>query len=206
MKIPRPIRTPQPYWTRDQVEKILATTRPHYRPAFHFFAETGCRIGEAVWLGRGDVDLATKVVHIRPKEGCRPRTGDQRVSPLSAQLCSTLVALQRLSKWVFTAPVTARFPKPGRQISDRRALAHLKVVLKKLGLPGHLHTFRHSFISHALISGAQEAVVREWIGHVDAEIMKLYTHIADRHSKKMMDQILPAGRRHQGSVDAGNGD
>ena len=47
---------------------------------------------------------------------------------------------------------------------DRRALAHLKMVLKKLRLPGHLHTFRHSFISHALTSGVPPAIVRTGSG------------------------------------------
>lgn len=72
-------------------------------------------------------------------------------------------------------------------------LYHLKKALKKLGLPGHLHTFRHSLISHALVNGVPEAVVRKWAGHVDAEVLKLYTHIADADSKAHMDRLFAAG-------------
>jgi integrase len=88
------------------------------------------------------------------------------------------------------------FPTSDRQASPRRALAHLKVVLKKLQLPGHLHTFRHSFISHALTSGVLPAIVRTWVGHVDDEIMKLYTHIADQQSRSAMDKMLPSKKPH----------
>jgi integrase len=149
--------------------------------------------------------LGNKVIHIRPKEGWKPKTGDQRTVHLSAELCQALAALTRTGKWVFPAPPAARFPAAHRQISARRALAHLKVVLKKLGLPGHLHTFRHSFISHALTSGVPPAIVRTWVGHVDEEIMKVYMHIADQQSRAAMDTMLPAQGGHRGGDDANGG-
>lgn len=71
-------------------------------------------------------------------------------------------------------------------MSERLLLANLKRVLKRLGLPGHVHTFRHTFISLALTAGTPEAVVRTWVGHVDPEILKLYTHIADAASHAAM--------------------
>src|SRR3954471_18194947 len=159
LKLPKPKRSPQPYWSREQVEKIVRTSSPRYRSLFQFLADTGCRIGEARWLTWDDIDFDRSIAQIRAKDGWTPKTGDERVVHLSNDLYEVLARLPREAKWVFTAPTTARFPVPGRQASDRRALAHLKVVLKKLNLPGHLHTFRHSFISHALTAGAAEAIV-----------------------------------------------
>ena len=54
-----------------------------------------------------------------------------------------------------------RDPKPGRQWTERRLLAALKWVLKGLGLPVKLHTFRHTFVSNALLNGRPVAVVKE---------------------------------------------
>ena len=76
--------------------------------------------------------------------------------------------------WVFTFPAVGRYRD--RQVSERRLLQYLQRILKKIGLPGHLHTFRHAFISLALINGVPEATVRKWVGHVDPETMKRYTH------------------------------
>jgi integrase len=143
------------------------------------------------WLTWDDVDFDNTAVHIRPKENWQPKSGDQRVIRLSKDLCQRLREIPRTSTWVFTAPPSHRRPMAGRQMSDRRALAHLKTVLKKVGLTGHLHTFRHSFISHALTSGVPEAIVRDWVGHVDAEILKVYTHVASKQSRRAMDEILP---------------
>jgi integrase len=90
---------------------------------------------------------------------------------------------------VFTAPPRPSDPKAQRQISERRLLLHLKRLLARIGLPGHLHTFRHAFISHAASEGVPEAVIRSWVGHVDAQILRLYMHIADRTSQGWMQRL-----------------
>ena len=59
----------------------------------------------------------------------------------------------------------------------------------RLGLVGHLHTFRHAFISHAAIRGIPEAIIRKWVGHVDADVLKIYTHIADEASQAAMQRL-----------------
>jgi hypothetical protein len=65
-------------------------------------------------------------------------------------------------------------------------------VLNKLGLKGHLHTFRHAFISYALTRGVAEAIVRQWAGHVDADVIKVYTHIADAASQAALQRLTQA--------------
>ena len=42
-------------------------------------------------------------------------------------------------------------PRTDRQISERTLLAYLKKILKQLSLTGRLHTFKHSFVTHAVI-------------------------------------------------------
>ena len=98
----------------------------------------------------------------------------------------------RNHRWVLTAPPSAKYPRGGHQVSDRRLLKALKRVLKKLGLNGHLHTFRHAFISRALMAGVPEAVVRSWVGHVDRDILQLYTHIADADSQSAIQRLAEA--------------
>jgi hypothetical protein len=34
-----------------------------------------------------------------------------------------------------------------------------------------------------------EAMMRRWVGHVDAEILKVYAHTADRDSRKFMQRL-----------------
>jgi integrase len=128
LKLELPKRTPQPYWTRDQVEEILAHSNLKYRPLFRFLADSGCRIGEAVWLTWSDIDLDNGVVHIQEKDGWRPKSGNARVIPMSSAVAQILRHDSREGKWVFKAEPSYRCPVVGRQISDRRALAHLETI------------------------------------------------------------------------------
>jgi integrase len=88
---------------------------------------------------------------------------------------------------VFSFPEDAR--GPARQIRQRRLLDYLQRQLKKLDLPGHLHTFRHTFISLALTRGTPEATVRRWVGPVDAATIRRYTHIASQESHAAMQRL-----------------
>ncbi|MEN6496196.1 MAG: site-specific integrase, partial [Thermoguttaceae bacterium] len=119
----------------------------------------------------------------------KPKTGDQRAIPMSPVARAVLNKLPRKAKWVFTSPPTPTYPAGDHLISERRLLEYLKRVLKRLGLKGHLHTFRHSFISHALTQGIPEAIVRQWVGHVDPEVIKLYTHVLDETSQAAMKRL-----------------
>jgi integrase len=136
-----------------------------------------------------DVDFANNLLHVRAKEGWKPKDGDQRSVPMSARLRALLEQLLRRPRWVVTAPATPKYPKGDHKNLDRRALRTLKRVLKRLGLTEKVHTFRHAFLSQALIRGTPEALVRAWAGHVDWNILKLYTHIANSDSQAAMQRL-----------------
>jgi integrase len=191
LRLAKPKPRPQPCWTRDEVQRILAACRPPHRHALELLAETGMRVGELKHLTWADIaaDGPHPVVHVRPKDGWKPKTGDIRAIPLSPRAVELLGSLPRHSKWVFTAKPRRSDPQGQRQISERRLLLHLKRLLGRIGLPGHLHTFRHAFISHAASEGVPEAVIRSWVGHVSAEIIRLYMHIADRASQGWMQRL-----------------
>jgi integrase len=139
-----------------------------------------------------DLDFGRGVILIREKDGWKPKTGDHRAIPMSPKARAILSNLPRKAKWVFTAPASAKYPAGDHPLSERRLLEYLKRVLKKLGLPGHVHTFRHSFISHALTQGIPEAIVRQWVGHVDPEVIRLYTHVLDQTSQAAMQRLAKA--------------
>ena len=188
-KLKRPKPTEQPCWSREEVEQILANCDEHYLPLLTLLSETGMRIGEAKHLTWKDIDYKRGQIHIRPKGNWKTKTGDRRVIPMSAKARMALKMLPQSGHWVFNSRKTENYPEPDRQISDRRVLEHLKRVLSKLELEGKVHTFRHAFISNALIDGIPEAIVRKWVGHVDPQILKLYTHIADEASQTAMQRL-----------------
>lgn len=191
MEIRRPKPTAQPYWNASQVDSILARANEHYRPLFQFLAQTGARIGEAQWLTWDDLDFGSGAILIRGKPGWQPKSKDQRSIPMSPPLRAMLLARLHISCWVFPSDRGGSSAEPDRQLSSRRALKHLKAVLSQLKLSGHIHTFRHSFVSMALANGTPPAVVRRWAGHLDDQILDRYTHVADKDAKAHMDRLFP---------------
>ena len=189
VRLPRPKAAPQPCWTRAETEAILAAAPPELRLPLTLLAELGLRFGELAWLLWDDVDFAANFILIRPKPGWSPKTGDRRAVPMRPALRALLEGAARPSKWVAPMPPSRRHPGADRQWSEKRLLDALKVVLAKLGLPGKLHTFRHAFISYALLSGTAPVVVRKWAGHVDPRVMELYTHVYDSASQEAMRKL-----------------
>lgn len=193
LRLRKPKPTRQPCWTPALLVDIIDIAAGPARSCFEILRETGFRVGELIHLTWDDVDFGAGFVHVRAKDGWKPKTGDERAVPMSPALRATLVALPRHGRWVVTMPPTRTSPQLDRRIGDRWLLFQLKRILKRLGLAGHVHTFRHTFISHALNNGTPESIVRQWVGHVDPEILKLYTHVADDISREAMNRLHDAG-------------
>jgi site-specific recombinase XerD len=185
----RPKPTPQPCWSTEEVDRILAASPEPYRLALTLLADTGMRVGELRHMTWPDIDFDRNLLHVRPKGDWKPKSGDQRAIPMSIRTRTLLERLDRQGPRVVSARVTRDHPAVGRQLSERRLLQALKRIVAELGLPGHLHTFRHAFISRSLMSGIAEAIVREWLGHVDRDVLKLYTHIASAASQAAMRRL-----------------
>ena len=192
LKMPKPKPTQQPCWTREEVLAILAAAPEDIRVPLMLLAELGLRFGEMAWLTGVDIDFTANKIHIRPKEGWKPKTGDQRCVPMSPAVRELLATLPKTAAWLVPMPPSRTHPGTGRQWSEKRLLNSLKRVLKKLELVGKLHTFRHSFISNALLRGTAVVVVREWVGHVDPQILALYSHVHDAASQAAMRKLSRA--------------
>ena len=198
---PEPVARVQPCWTWEEVNRILDACPAEIKAELTFLAHSGARFGEMAWLTWPDLDFKKEIIHIRPKPGWRPKSGDRRVITMSHPLKDVLESKAKISDWVMTMPVTQQQQVVGKQWTEKRLLERLKKVLKKLGLPGHLHTFRHAFISHALSSPvASETTVRSWVGHVDEDILRHYAKTHDHVARTAMDALMskPIKKPEQG--------
>ncbi|QDV19491.1 site-specific tyrosine recombinase XerC [Gimesia panareensis] len=188
---PQPRPTEQPCWSPAELEQIIAAAEGTFKRIYILLADTGMRLGELQWLTWDDFIFSQRYIHIRPKEGWSPKTGESRRVPMTERVYEEFHRLPRTHHWVFTRGASIRYPDGGQQISPSRTLRSLKRLLKRIGLPeeGKLHTFRHSFISKALAKGIPATTVRSWVGHVSDEMLRRYTHVLEQDSRAGIERF-----------------
>src|SRR5918999_927891 len=154
----------------------------------------GLRVGEAVALDRGRIDLENRLVR------CLGKGDKERIVPLGRQ----------------AADAVRRYLARGRPHLDRRrrpelflnaqggaltragAFLILRRLAGKAGLEParvHPHLLRHSFATHLLEGGADLRSVQEMLGHADLGTTELYTHVSDRRRRDTYFSAHPHARR-----------
>jgi integrase len=106
--------------------------------------------------------------------------------------------MPRQHRWVFTAGPSREYPYGGHRISASHTLDRLKSVLKRLGLTGHLHTFRHFFVSYCANRGVPPFQLMKWVGHSDVATVTRYYTLQDEESVNMMRRLSSFDRTGSG--------
>jgi len=83
--------------------------------------------------------------------------------------------------------------RQGRQMSRQMAFTMLRRTVIQAGIRKHVspHTFRHSFATHLLESGADLRAVQEMLGHAQITTTEIYTHLDRRFLKDQIVQFHP---------------
>lgn len=143
---------------------------------FTLLYRLGLRLGEALALDLGDLDLDGEVLHIHGK-GRRART-----LPLLADLADLLRRWLLLRGRLFRARTnTALFlSKKGNRLSLRAAEESFASLVARAG-PFRLrkvtpHSLRHAFATHAMEGEADLLVLKAALGHAWLKSTEIYLH------------------------------
>jgi integrase/recombinase XerD len=154
----------------------------------------GLRVGEAVALERGGVDVENRLVR------CVGKGDKERIVPLGRE----------------AAEAVRRYLARGRPYLDRRhrpelflnaqggalTRAGVFLILRRLAAKAgldparvHPHLLRHSFATHLLEGGADLRSVQEMLGHADLGTTEIYTHVSERRRRDTYFRAHPHARR-----------
>ncbi len=205
--------------TEPELTKLLALAEerePKYHPLVLTLASTGIRLGEALGLQIGDVDLTRRTLAIR-RAIRKHRVGSPKSGkPRTVSIPRSTVAVLR--DWMDTirAEAAVRGQEPtwlfpggtGQPIEDKCPVQALRRLLKLAGITRkvRIHDLRHTYSSLALQRGVPLLVVSRQLGHSTIAITAdIYGHLvpdATREAASAWEDILEGISRNPRATDA----
>jgi len=181
----KPIR----FLSEEEYRRFMCICRqeyPEFYPMFYTFIHTGLRKAELLTLEWSDVDLKNGYIHIRSKEGFRPKginkkTGKAkaRIIPIHDGLKRVLESIPRAENRVF------------RSYDKHKPRRMLIKIAKKAGIDGltRLHELRHSYATFLLNKGVDIYKIKELLGHSDIRDTMKYAHLPTFYMKEDVGRL-----------------
>ena len=184
--IPRKIvKVKAEYYTANELSQIYKTVDSFWVDYLKFIQYTGLRKGELINLKWKNVHLKETLSHIEIKsdEHWKTKTGQERIVPLPKTAIEILVNQKK-------KPQRSIYVFPGKngeiQHPDRIYRALIKAT-NVVGIKGKIHTFRHTYASNLVMSGASLYDVKKLLGHSDIKSTEIYSHLADDHLQNIVN-------------------
>lgn len=174
-------------------------------------AHTGLRIGELASLRWTDINFHQNTIRVADERasqklratglGRTTKGRRSRMIPLHPVLREMLASLAHQPDGYVVHAL-----RGGRLLPRNVLQAFIKEVIRPLSKQfptpkgeigfehGRLHSFRHYFCSKALLCGASEGEVREWLGHADSKMVEHYRHLRADDAHRKMANIDFLGR------------
>ncbi|MEE2838417.1 MAG: site-specific tyrosine recombinase XerD [Bacteroidota bacterium] len=197
IQAPKPERKLPDVLSVEEIESIIGAVNMSRREGVRNKAmlevlySCGLRVSELIELKLSRVDLIDGVVKVVGKGN------KERVIPIGQQACDAID--DYLSHYrADVIPLkghedTLFLGRQGRGMTRQMAFTMLKRSVIAAGIRKNVspHTFRHSFATHLIESGADLRAVQEMLGHAQISTTEIYTHLDSRFLKDQVTKFHP---------------
>lgn len=173
------------FFTKGEAVRIAGAADEIMRPIVIFLLHTGLRREELLHLTWRDIDLERKVLTIQAKDGWRPKDYEVRHIPLAAPALKVLQESPGRHE-----PQGLVFPDQAGGMFNADSLTHrFAALLRGIKLDGSLHSLRHSFASHLVMSGTDLYTVSKLLGHSSIKTTEIYAHLSPDFLKAAVERL-----------------
>ena len=190
---------------------------PEFVPFFLCALRTGMRLGELLALQWGDIDFASRCIHVRrnlvagrltsTKNKQRRRVDMSLVLTqtlkrlLTARKRATLKSGEAAPSWVFLTPKGHRVD--GDNLRDRVFYRLLeKAELRRV----RIHDLRHTFASLLIQQGESLAYVQQQLGHSSIQVtVDVYGHLIPGANRAAVDRLDAQPTRNPDATEVRHG-
>lgn len=176
------------FLSKEECRQLLEASPPELHLIYFTFLHTGMRKAELVNLEWSDIDFDRRKIKIQRKSFWQPKTGEREI-PINSELLSLLTKLKAKS----SPDLPSNFVFPGKDGGLLKTKLREKLILiaKQADIPDltRVHTLRHTFASHLVMSGVDLPTVKKLMGHSDIETTMIYAHLAQDHLSDAVDKL-----------------
>ena len=171
-------------FTKDEVIRILSNTNNiKHRTILTLIYSAGLRIGEAINMKPGDVDLTRKTLFVKQAKGKK-----DRITTLSNHIIPMLIEYvteYKPSTYLFEGLNKGKYSATSvRKIFYK---ASRKAGIHKTGI--RVHTLRHSYATHLLENGIDLRYIQTLLGHGSIKTTEIYTHVSTETISKIKSPL-----------------
>ncbi|MDC0600377.1 site-specific tyrosine recombinase XerD [Flavobacteriales bacterium] len=151
----------------------------------------GLRVSEVVGLRMSCIDEVEGMVKVIGKGN------KERIIPIGELALETIARyIEEYRNFVDIEPDyedTLFLGRRGRELTRQMVFTMLRRTTHEAGIRKQVspHTFRHSFATHLMESGADIRVVQEMLGHSSVSTTEIYTHLDQRFLREQMERYHP---------------
>ena len=164
------------YFTREEVEKLLAAAAPHLQLIIKIALYTGFRRRNVLNLKWSEINFEARTITVKVKDG-KKEGGKHHTIPISDDFMRLLYALPRTSEYVIGCAIK------DVKTSFRRAQYRAGIPYRSF------HTLRHTCATWLLVGGANLRTVQKILGHSDITVTEKYAHVLDEQKREAVDTI-----------------
>lgn len=165
------------YWSREELDALLAACKGWLRDLVYVAANSGSRITALLHLRWNQVLFDRNVIRFAAKDAGRK----YYEFPMHDDLHDTLFRMSATQKGELVFPSTV----PGKPRRASTAYVAIRRAVRRAGIPekGHYnHILRHTFASLALLDGHPLSLVSRWLGHASIMTTMRYAHLQQSES------------------------
>lgn len=176
-KVPSFESKPHPFFSLDELELLYKNSPSHWH-WFMLLANTGMRLGELRNLRV--VDVKDKIYVISTNQR-RTKSKKWRLIPINQNSQKALKQFDLSGEYVFPQSFNKQYPTTALT----RACQKVGIDKSKWGV----HTLRHTFASHLVMSGKPLKTVQELMGHASIKTTEIYAHLAPDYLEGSLDNF-----------------
>ena len=157
------------FFSPDELQLIFKNAEQPYKDVFKTLLYTGMRRNELRFLTVENIDFDKNLIYITHTADFKPKS-ESRSIPIHSAIRYMLKRRCRER-----GEGTVFINSDGKRTGPHLWWRHFKSLIEDLGLEAaSLHTFRHTYISHLIMRGADLRTVQNLVGHEDIKTTLKY--------------------------------